>query len=77
MYTEDEYTGKSGPPKTGWGHSTWQAAVVCANKADVKTLVLFHHDPTRDDAGMDGLLKLVRKQRPEAVAARESMTIPV
>ncbi|MFL5322594.1 MAG: MBL fold metallo-hydrolase [Myxococcaceae bacterium] len=77
MYTEDEYLGKSGPPKTGWGHSTWEAAITAANNAEVKTLVLFHHDPTRDDAGMEKMLKLVKKQRPEAIAAAESMVIRV
>lgn len=71
MYTEDEYLGRSGPPKTGWGHSTWQASVRAADLAEVKKLVLFHHDPTRDDAGMAKILREVRKHRPEAVAARE------
>jgi phosphoribosyl 1,2-cyclic phosphodiesterase len=75
MYTDDEYHGRDGPAKTGWGHSTWQAAVAAANEAGVKTLVLFHHDPTRDDAGMEKLVRAVRKHRPEAIAARESMTL--
>ena len=63
------------PPKTGWGHSTWQAAVAAANTCGVKKLVLFHHDPTRNDEGMEKLLRDVRKHRPEAIAARESMVI--
>ena len=75
MYTDDEYHGRAGPPKTGWGHSTWQAAVAAANEAGVKKLVLFHHDPTRDDAGMEKLLRAVRRHRPEAVAARETQTL--
>ncbi|MCY1022445.1 MBL fold metallo-hydrolase [Pyxidicoccus sp. MSG2] len=75
MYTEDEYQGRKGPARTGWGHSTWQAAVRAADAADVKTLVLFHHDPGRDDASMDKLLRQVRKHRPEAIAAKESMVI--
>lgn len=75
MYTDDEYQGRSGPARTGWGHSTWQAAVRAADSAGVKTLVLFHHDPGRDDVGMDKLLRQVRKHRPEAIAAKESMVI--
>jgi len=75
MYTEDEYCGRHGPPRTGWGHSTWQAAVRAANETQAKTLVLFHHDPGRDDAGMTKLLRQVRKHRPEAIAAREDMTL--
>lgn len=78
MYTEDEYHGRLGAPaKTGWGHSTFNAAAEAATRAKVKKLVLFHHDPTRDDAGMDKLLRQARKLRPEAVAARESMTLDV
>lgn len=75
MYTEDEYQGRTGPARTGWGHSTWQAAVRAADSAGVKTLVLFHHDPGRDDVSMDKLLRQVRKHRPETIAAKESMVI--
>lgn len=75
MYTDDEYHGRSGPSKAGWGHSTWQAAVNAADRAGVKTLVLFHHDPTRGDDDMEKLVRQVRKRRPEAVAARESMIL--
>jgi phosphoribosyl 1,2-cyclic phosphodiesterase len=75
MYTEDEYLGRSGPPKTGWGHSTWQASIKAADCAEAKKLVLFHHDPTRDDSGVLKLLREVKKFRPEAVAARESLTV--
>ncbi len=77
MYTEDEYCGRQGPPRTGWGHSTWQAAVKAADASEAKTLVLFHHDPARDDAGMARLLRQVRKYRPEAIAAREDMLLKV
>jgi phosphoribosyl 1,2-cyclic phosphodiesterase len=75
MYTEDEYLGRSGSPKTGWGHSTWQASVKAADRCAAKKLVLFHHDPTRDDEGMEKMMREVRKQRPEAVAARESLVL--
>ncbi|HYX92124.1 MAG TPA: MBL fold metallo-hydrolase [Myxococcaceae bacterium] len=75
MYTEDEYHGRSGPPRTGWGHSTWQAAVNAADRSEARRLVLFHHDPTRKDAEMERLLRAVRRRRPEAIAARESMVL--
>ncbi|RYZ39759.1 MAG: MBL fold metallo-hydrolase [Myxococcaceae bacterium] len=70
MYTEDEYRGR-----TGWGHSTWEAAVKAADASDVKQLVLFHHDPGRDDAAMDKLVREVRKHRPEAIAAKEALVL--
>lgn len=75
QYTEDEYLGRSGPAKTGWGHSTWQASVAAANRSHAKKLVLFHHEPTRSDVDLEKLLRTVRKQRPEATAARESQVL--
>jgi len=75
MYTDDEYLGKVGPPKTGWGHSTWQASIKAARAAHARKLVLFHHDPTRDDEGMEALLRAVKRFRPEAIAARESQVL--
>jgi CheY-like chemotaxis protein/ribonuclease BN (tRNA processing enzyme) len=44
------------PTKAGWGHSTVEYAVDVALVARAKTLVLFHHDPDRDDGGVDDLL---------------------
>ena len=75
MYTDEEYLGREGSPKIGWGHSTWQHAVRMANEANVGTLVLFHHDPTRTDDALDALLKTVRKQRKATLAAKEGLVI--
>ncbi len=70
MYTEAEYRGLKGAAKIGWGHSTWESAVETANAANVKQLVLFHHEQ-RDDAEMDRFVEEVRKHRPETIAAVE------
>jgi len=51
QYTEEEY--RSG--KLGWGHSTFEWAVAAAQRADVRRLVLFHHDPLRTDGQLDEL----------------------
>lgn len=75
MYTEDEYHGRNGSPKIGWGHSTWQNAIKIADEAKVGTLVLFHHDPTRTDDALDTLLKAVRKERKATLAAKEGLVI--
>ncbi|HEX8820300.1 MAG TPA: MBL fold metallo-hydrolase [Archangium sp.] len=77
MYTVDEYLGHKGASKEGWGHSTWESAVETANKAKVKRLVLFHHEPTRDDDAMDRFVEEVRKHRPDAIAAIESQIVKV
>lgn len=75
MYTEDEYLGRQGSSKIGWGHSTWESAVKIASQAQVKSLALFHHDPTRTDAAMDELVRTVRRHFKPTLAAREGLTI--
>lgn len=42
--------------RAGWGHSTPREAVQLAADAGVGHLLLFHHEPERDDAGVAGLL---------------------
>lgn len=70
MYTGDEYQ-----TRKGWGHSTWNGALATARAAKVKRLVLFHHDPARDDEALDALLRRVKKGFPRTVAAREGLTL--
>jgi CheY-like chemotaxis protein/ribonuclease BN (tRNA processing enzyme) len=60
-----QYSAADYPTKAGWGHSTVEYAVDIALAARAKTLVLFHHDPDRDDRGVDDL---------SAVAASRVMT---
>jgi phosphoribosyl 1,2-cyclic phosphodiesterase len=49
QYTEDEYLGRVGMPKLGWGHSTWVRGLAEARAAGAKHLLLTHHDPLHDD----------------------------
>lgn len=70
QYTPDEY-----PAKVGWGHSTWQAGVELARAAAVPQLVLFHHDPNRNDVQLAALEADARAALPGTVAAREGMTL--
>lgn len=75
MYTDDEYLGRAGAAKKGWGHSTWQSAVGVANAAQVKTLVLFHHEPTRSDDDLDDIVKIARRHFHSTLAAREGLVL--
>lgn len=50
MFTSEEY-----PGRRGWGHSTWDEGFKVAMQANVKKLVVFHHDPARDDDSLDAL----------------------
>ena len=52
QYTKDQYEGKKeagGVPRHGWGHSYPEAVAKTAVVSEVKTVVLFHHDPGSSD----------------------------
>jgi phosphoribosyl 1,2-cyclic phosphodiesterase len=48
-----QYTPQDYLKKRGWGHSCYIDTVNSAIDAGVKSLYLFHHDPTYDDADVD------------------------
>jgi len=77
---DSQYTAAEYEKHLGWGHSSFEHAINMANKAGVKKLVLFHHDPNRTDAQLaeleDGYKKLVAGKTPmEIVMAREGLTV--
>ena len=69
-YTEDEIVSR-----IGWGHSTWLRGIRLAEKANVKHLCLFHHDPSHDDDFMDTLAAEANDVRAGTVTAREGQII--
>ncbi len=75
-YSDEEYWSVTNP-KTGWGHSTWQEAIKVAEAANVKTLVIFHHDPLRSDDQLDEFEGLAKERFAGAVMAREGMCISI
>jgi ribonuclease BN (tRNA processing enzyme) len=60
QYTEDEFS-----TKADWGHSTAAFAVHVAAEANVKKLLLTHHDPSHNDRDIDRILTQARRL-PEA-----------
>jgi phosphoribosyl 1,2-cyclic phosphodiesterase/DNA-binding response OmpR family regulator len=76
-----QYTAAEYPAKAGWGHSTVEYVVDVAAKADVGTLVLFHHDPTRTDDDVDALVEAAKLRADdlgsdlEIIAAAEGRSI--
>jgi len=73
-YTDEEYHSKVSS-KLGWGHSTWQEAVKVAKAANVKKLVIFHHDPLHNDDFLDHVGEQAAKQFPNTFMAREGWSI--
>jgi phosphoribosyl 1,2-cyclic phosphodiesterase len=69
-YTDDEF-----PRYRDYGHSTWQEGVRVATEANVKRMVIFHHDPSHDDGFMDGVAAEAEAMRPGTIVAREGMVL--
>lgn len=75
-----QYTVEEFGPKAHWGHCTVDYAVEVARRAGVRRLVLFHHDPGREDSAMDALVEHARSlpaaaELSEVLAAEEGLTI--
>jgi phosphoribosyl 1,2-cyclic phosphodiesterase len=70
QYTPEEYESKK-----HWGHSTWLAGVQVAREANVKRLILFHHDPSHDDSFLEEMVREARTHFPNTDAAREGWSI--
>lgn len=73
-YTDSEYHDEKAS-KVGWGHSTWQEAVKLAKAANVKQLLIFHHDPTHTDAFMDDIVRQTSAAMPNSTVAKEGMVL--
>jgi ribonuclease BN (tRNA processing enzyme) len=74
QYLHEEYCSEL-RPKRGWGHSTVEAAAEVAEKAGVKRLVLFHHEPTRDDKAMARVERRSKELFPRSLIAHEGMEL--
>jgi phosphoribosyl 1,2-cyclic phosphodiesterase len=61
--------------RKGWGHSTVERAAEVARKSAVKRLILFHHEPTHDDATITAMEKRAQRIFPGATAAYEGMKL--
>jgi phosphoribosyl 1,2-cyclic phosphodiesterase len=69
-YTDAEFGGYA-----GWGHSTWQEAVRLAERCGAKRVAIFHHDPSHDDAFMDGVARDAEAMRPGTFVAQEGLVL--
>jgi phosphoribosyl 1,2-cyclic phosphodiesterase/CheY-like chemotaxis protein len=56
QYTDEEYE-----RHVGWGHSPVSSAVLLALDANVKKVLVFHHDPTHDDDMIDRMIEQARE----------------
>jgi phosphoribosyl 1,2-cyclic phosphodiesterase len=74
QYTCDEFA-----RKPHWGHCTPDFALRVAAEAGAHSLVLFHHDPLRNDEAVDDLARCMAKQGTEVgvevIAAAEGLSL--
>lgn len=61
--------------RIGWGHSSWLEGTRIAKECGVEHLLLFHHDPDRDDAAVDGLVERARQDFHRTIGAAEGLEI--
>ncbi|HVD94947.1 MAG TPA: hypothetical protein VNE84_02270, partial [Candidatus Limnocylindria bacterium] len=55
QYTDEEYE-----RHVGWGHSSLSSVVLLALDANIKRVLLFHHDPSHDDDMIDQMIEQAR-----------------
>lgn len=73
QYTKEEYK-----TRVGWGHSSFEDTIKLATIADVKRLLLFHHDPSHNDARLHEIyaeLRLGKEYQISFDLAREDTDI--
>jgi len=74
-----QYTPAEFAEKSHWGHCTVDYAVKVATEANVKRLVLFHHDPSHGDDVLDEILVEARavagRDGPQVMAAYEGLQL--
>jgi phosphoribosyl 1,2-cyclic phosphodiesterase len=75
-YSDEEYSNPKSP-KIGWGHSTWQEAIKVAKAANVKTLVIYHHDPAHNDDYLDRVGEEALASFSGAIMAKEGLVLAV
>jgi phosphoribosyl 1,2-cyclic phosphodiesterase len=75
-YTPEEYVNR-----VGWGHSHYLFTLKVAAEAQVKKLVLFHHDPSHNDDKIDEIVETCKKEiktrnyKFDCIAAEEGMEL--
>jgi phosphoribosyl 1,2-cyclic phosphodiesterase len=78
-----QYLQNDMPAKHGWGHSLVPQACQLAVAAEVKHLILFHHDPARTDDGLDAIQEEARawiqtqNRHMQCTAAYEGLVVDI
>lgn len=74
QYTKEQYIALP-TPKQGFGHSTAEMAIEVAKRAEVKNLILTHHDSSATDSELRKRQSSYRRRFKNLSYAREELTI--
>lgn len=74
---EAQYTPEELPRYKGWGHSSYAQALEVAEKAQVKQLIITHHDPDHNDEFLNEVEEQCQVRFPNVFLAREKMEIVI
>ncbi len=72
-----QFTPEERQERPNWGHSSWTEAIQVAQQANVRQLVLFHHDPMHMDDQLEEIERQAQALFPATLVAREAMEITV
>jgi phosphoribosyl 1,2-cyclic phosphodiesterase len=79
LFHDGQYGDHEYPAHVGWGHSAIEHVMRFATAAEVRTVVLFHHDPYHTDDELDELLADTHRQwdtdHDHVCLAYEGMTV--
>ena len=74
---DGQYTAEECKKFRGWGHSSWEQAVEVASQANVKRLIITHHDPDHNDDFLDSMESGCQALFPNSSFAKEGMEVLV
>jgi phosphoribosyl 1,2-cyclic phosphodiesterase len=72
-----QYTAAEYPARRSFGHAAVEYAVGLAQAAGSRSLVLFHHDPSRTDDEIDAIVAGIAGGTLEVAAAAEGMVLTI
>jgi ribonuclease BN (tRNA processing enzyme) len=77
---DSQYTDKEYREHVGWGHSSIEQAIDFGQRAAVKRLMTFHHDPSHTDADLERMHSIAENTENlnfELVAGTEGLSLEV
>ena len=70
-----QFTSEELEKRRGWGHSSYDQAMEVAERADVRHLIMTHHDPDHDDEFLRKIEKSCQTRFKDCQLAREGMKV--